>query len=249
MNVADGIVHQRQQREQVLAGQVAGDQRHQPDQNERGHAGRAQDLLRIGRTRRAVVLQGKSQQQEGCTDQRDRVDPQRQAVADELEVHQRDGPGVDRGSGREQAGHDVARRKAGAQRQHGRPGQPVAPHGNRRDEFRIRQPGSRAIDRGTARLVGIEAGNLGIDEALHEPHQDRVDPHHPAGLADHCGDPAHGQQHAGGHARTGPERPLPVERAMQLALRRVDQVTGLGEGDVVVFGDHRWLVSQSGWTK
>ena len=99
MGVAGGVVEHRQQREQVARREVAGEQRHQPDQDQRGEADDAKDFLRIGGFGGAVVLQGEGEEQEGGADERDEVDAQREAVADEAQVQQGDMPGVDRGGG------------------------------------------------------------------------------------------------------------------------------------------------------
>ena len=164
------------------------------------------------------MLQGKGHQQKARGDNRNEVDPQVQSIANDAKIQQLDLPGVDCGIGREQAGHDIARPQTGAERKHRGPGQPVAPDRNRRDELAIGQPRCRAIDGGPAGLMRIEPGNLGIDEGLDEPHQDRDNPDHPARLADDRRNPAHGQQYARRHSAGGPERVFPIELAAQLEL-------------------------------
>ena len=118
---------------------------------------------------------------------------------------------------RRQRTEDVGRGDGAAERQHRRPGQPVAPHRERRDELRIAQPGRRAIDRRTARLGRKQAGDLGIGEGLDQPENDRAGPDDEGELARRSGNAADREQHQRGHAAGDPERTSPVDGPVQLA--------------------------------
>ena len=126
------------------------------------------------------------------------------------------------GSGNgEQRVEDVARRDGAAQRQDRAPGEPVAPHGKRRDELRIAQPGRCSVYGSAARLVGEHAGDFGIGEGLQEAHDHRDDPHQEGKLARGAGDAADGEEHEGRHAGRDPEGALPVQCPDEFARVRL----------------------------
>ena len=91
----------------MVGRQVARDDRHQPDQQQRAEADERQHLLRAGRARRALMLQQEGHEQEPGGDERDRIDPQRQPGFDGAQIEQREMPRIDRRIRREQAGQDV----------------------------------------------------------------------------------------------------------------------------------------------
>ncbi len=119
---------------------------------------------------------------------------------------------------REEGIEDIARGDHAAEREHRRPGEPVAPDGKRRDEFRIAQPCGRSIDRGAAGLVGEHPGDFRIGEGLQEAHDHRNDPDREGQLAGRAGNAADGEEHERRHASCHPESALPVERAYKLPL-------------------------------
>ena len=237
-DMARRIAHDRQQRKQMVGRQIARHDRHQSDQQQRAEADERQHLLRAGRARRALMLQQEGHEQEPGGDDRDRIDPQRQPGFDGAQIEQREVPRIDRRIRREQAGQDVTGGQPRAQRQDRRPGEPIAPDGHGRDELAIFDPGRRAIHRGAAGLVGIQAGDFGIDEALQEADQHRDDPDRPGRLPDHGGNAAHRQQHAGRNAADRPERPSPIQRTQQRRARR--SACGMPGSDPAVarFRDH-----------
>ena len=102
-------------------------------------------------------------------------------------------------------------------RQHRRPGEPVAPDRQGRDQLGIAQPGRRAIDRGAARLVAEHPRHFGIGEALQEAHDHRDHPDQEGQLARRPRDAADREQHQRRHTCRDPEGALPVQRPDQLA--------------------------------
>ena len=140
-----------------------------------------------------------------------------------------DGPGVrldplqhlgDSSRHRRERVEDVGRRDRAAERQHRRPGEPVAPHRQRRDEFRIAQPGGGAIDRGAARFVREQAGDLGVGEGLHETHDHGRGPDQEGERAGRAGDAADRKQDEGGNAARHPEGAAPIDRPNEFSFGR-----------------------------
>ncbi len=76
-------------------------------------------------------------------------------------------------------------------------------------------PGDRAVDRGAARLVGKQPGDLGVGEGLNESQGDRSRPDDPRQLADGRGDRADRKQHQRRHAARHPKGPGPVDAAFE----------------------------------
>ena len=124
----------------------------------------------------------------------------------------------------------IARGDGAAERQHGRPGEPVAPYRQRRDELRIAQPGSGAIDRRAARLIAEHAGDLGIGEGLHEAHDHGDDPDQEGEFSGRAGNAADREQDQRRHAaatQNAPRQsiarlscwPLPVTAIASLVMR------------------------------
>ena len=113
---------------------------------------------------------------------------------------------------------DVGGSDGAAERQHGRPGKPVAPHRQRRDQLRVAHPGGRAIDRRAARFVRKEAGDLGVGEGLNEAHDHGDDPDQESDLSGCAGDAADGEQHEGWNAARNPECPSPIDGSKQFAF-------------------------------
>ena len=105
---------------------------------------------------------------------------------------------------------NIERRDGAAERQDGAPGEPVAPHRQRRDEFRIAQPGGCSVYGGSAGFAAEHAGHFGIREGLQEAHDHRDDPDKEGKLAGGAGDAADREQHQGRHAGRDPEGALPV---------------------------------------
>ena len=89
---------------------------------------------------------------------------------------------------REKRVQNVARRDGAAERQHGRPCEPVAPHREGRDQLGIAQPCGCAIDGRAARLVAEHPGHFGIGKALQEAHHHRDHPDREGQLARGSGD-------------------------------------------------------------
>ena len=110
---------------------------------------------------------------------------------------------------------DVARRDRGAEREHRRPGDPVAPDRQRRDELAVAQPGRRAIDRRAARLVREQARDFRIGEGLDEAHQHRHDPDRDRPGCRPCRRCRRSRTDQGGHAAGDPECALPIDGALQ----------------------------------
>ena len=146
---------------------------------------------------------------------------QGQAVLEEAQVGERDAPGQDRRVGGEERGEDVAGGDAAADGQHRRPGDPVAPDRERRDDPSVADPGGGAVDRGPAGLARKQAGDLGIGVGLDVAHQHRDDPDHPGRVADRGGDAADREQDQRRHAAGDPEHVAPGEVAPQPTGRRV----------------------------
>ena len=166
------------------------------------------------------MLDGEGDGDQDRADEEGRVEPELETFLQEAEIEQLDLPRPDRRVGREQGVEDVARGDAAADGEHRRPGEPVAPHRERRDELGIAHPGRRAIDRGAARFVREQAGDLGIGEGLDEAEQHRQRPHQDRGRADRGGDAADREQDESGHAARDPEGIFPADDAVQFRLRR-----------------------------
>ncbi len=85
-----------------------------------------------------------------------------------------------------------------------------------RDELGIAHPGGGAINRGTAGLVGEEAGNFGIGEGLDEAHHHGDGPDQKRHLAGGARNAADGEQDERRNAARHPEGSAPVDGAFQL---------------------------------
>ena len=129
---------------------------------------------------------------------------------------------------RRQRAEDIGRSDRAAERQHRRPGEPVAPHRQRCDELGITQPGGSAIDRGAARLRRKQAGNLGIGEGLDQAEDHRGYPDGEGEIAGRPGDAADREKHQRRHAAGDPEGAAPVDGSVQLAACRHGGVCGDG---------------------
>ena len=127
---------------------------------------------------------------------------------------------------RRQRAQYVGRGDRAAERQHRRPGEPVAPHRQRRDELGIAQPCRRAIDRGAARLRREQAGDLGVGEGLDQAEDHRGDPDGEGEIAGGAGDAADREKHQRRHAAGNPEGAAPVDGSVQLAACRHSSIRG-----------------------
>ncbi len=126
----------------------------------------------------------------------------------------------------EQSAQDIAGGERGARGLNGRPGEPVAPHRDGRNQFAVAHPGDRAVNRGAARLVGKQPRDFGIGEGLNESHGDRCRPDDPGQLADGRRHRADGKQDQGRHAAGNPEGARPVDSALEARVLRA----GIGAG-------------------
>ena len=141
------------EREQVARHHVAGQQRHETDDDQRDDHRDADDGLDLGGAQDALVLDREHDQEQAGAQDRGGVDAKRQAFLEEAQVGERDAPGQDRRVGGEERGEDVAGGDPAADGEHRRPGDPVAPDRERRDDPAVAHPGGRAIDRGAAGLA------------------------------------------------------------------------------------------------
>ena len=158
-----------------------------------------QDGLDARRAQDAAMLDREHHQHDDGADDERGIDAQRQPFLEEAEVDERDLPGVDVGIRRIEDRQQIAGAEAGADRQHRRPGQPVAPQRQRRHELAVADPRRRAVHGRAARLARMQAGDLGIDEGLYESEQDGDRPHQPGRRADRRRDGAHRKQHERRH--------------------------------------------------
>ncbi len=113
---------------------------------------------------------------------------------------------VGAGNGRQHV-QDVSRRDGAAEREHGRPGEPVAPDREGRNQLGIAHPGRRAIDGGAAGLVGEEAGDFRIGEGLDEAHHHGDEPYEERHLSGGARNAADGEQDQRRHTARHPECP------------------------------------------
>ena len=208
-------MHQRHEREEVRPDDIAGHHRHDADEDERNHGRDAEDLGGVGRAQDAAVLDGLDGDQDDRAEHEHGVDPQAQARLDGVEIQQRELPGVDDGIGREQAIQNIAGRQPRADRLHRRPGKPVAPDRDRRDQLAVADPGDGPVDRGAAGFVGKQSRDLGVGEGLDEAHHDGGDPDDPGHIADDGGNGADREQHQRRHAAGDPECAGPVDAALE----------------------------------
>ena len=120
------------------------------------------------------------------------------------------------GSGANRPFKNVAGRERRARGLHRRPGEPIAPHRDGRDQLAVSNPGDRPVDRGAAGLVGKQSGDLRVGEGLNEAHARSIGiqmthdsfPTVAATRAD-------GEQHQRRHAARHPEGAGPVDAALQ----------------------------------
>ena len=166
------------------------------------------------------MLNGEGDQDQDRADEEGRVEPKPEAFLHEAEVEELDLPGADRGFGWEERIQDIARGDTAADGKHRRPGEPIAPHRERRDEFRVAHPGGCAIDRCSARLVGKETGNLRVGKGLEKAEDDGQGPDKHRGCTHGRGNAADGEEDESGDAARDPESILPTDDAMKLGRRR-----------------------------
>ena len=127
-------------------------------------------------------------------------------------------PGLDRRVGGKEARQDIAGGDAGADGEHRRPGEPIAPDRERPEDLAVVDPGRRAVDRRAPGFVREHAGDLGIGEGLDEAHEDGERPDDIGRRADGGGNAADGEQHQRRHAAGDPEGLLPVDGAVKRPL-------------------------------
>ena len=166
------------------------------------------------------MLQSESEKQEAHADDGHGIQAQGKPLTNEPEIQQGEMPSVDGGIRGKQAGHDVARRKARSQRQHGGPSEPIAPNGDGGHQLRVRQPGRSPINRSATRLVRVKPGNFRVNKALQEAHENGANEHYPHRLTDGGRDAPHGEQDAGRHAAGCPKGIFPIQRAVKFASQR-----------------------------
>ena len=130
-------------------------------------------------------------------------------------------------AGRER-GKNVSCCDAAADGQDRRPGEPIAPHREGRDQLAVADPCRRAIDGGAPGLAREHPCNLGIGESLDEAEQHRERPHDVGRGADGSGDAADREQHQRRDAAGQPERVLPADVAAQ-SRRDLNRI-GSGRG-------------------
>ena len=197
---------------------MAGDDRPDGDDQQRHGDHHADHRLEPGGAQDAAMLDGEAEQQQDHAQEEGGIDPQRQPLVDEAEIGDGPLPGQDRGIGGEESRQHIARGDAGADGEHRRPGEPVAPDRERPEDLAVVDPGRGAVDGCTPGFVGEHAGDLGIGEGLGEAHEDGKRPDDIGRRADGGRDAADGEQHQGRHAAGDPEGLFPVDGAMQRPL-------------------------------
>ncbi|VWB82237.1 hypothetical protein BTE28158_03904 [Burkholderia territorii] len=206
---------ERQQREQVRHRHVAGDERHDADDQQRRERRDAENALRACGLRRAAVLQFERDEKQNRRDDECRVDSQGKTRLDEAEIRNLELPMQHRRIGGKETRERIAGREAAAEREHRRPREPVAPHRNRGNQLAVSNPADRAIHRRAARFMRKQPRYFRISRALDQAHRDRGDPDRPRGLADRRAYAADREQHACRHAARYPEAVFPCEAALQ----------------------------------
>ena len=173
------VVGERDQRQEIPAGHIASEKRHDADQNERHERGYAKQHRHPRGLQDSAALDRETAEQQRRRDDERRVDAQRQPFLEPTEIRQDDLPACDGGIRSEKEVEHVAGAEARADRQHHGPRRPIAPYRDRREQFAIARPGDRAVDGGASGLAGKQPGDLGIGKGLDEGDHDGGHPHEP----------------------------------------------------------------------
>jgi hypothetical protein len=195
--------------------QIAAQDRIDAYDQERKQRGDGEDHLELRGLQNAAVLNGERRKQNDGADEEGRVDAQRQAAREPAEIEQGDLPGVDGGRGREQHVQHVACAHAGADGQHRRPCEPVAPDRERCEQLAVADPGDGAVDGGATRLVRKEPRDFCIREGLDEAESDREHPDDPRRLADSRRDRTDREKYERRNTARYPEGACPTYLSMQ----------------------------------
>ncbi len=148
-----------------------------------------------------------------------RIEAQRQTIGDEAEIRDRPRPGNDRRIRIKEYGQQIAGAQTGADCKDRRPGKPVRPQRQRRQDPAIANPCRSAVHCGSTGLRGMKAGDFGIGESLRETEQDGNRPDKPCRRADGRRDSSHGEQHQRRNTGHNEDDLYPVDVPNHIPLR------------------------------
>ena len=160
------------ERREVAHHHVAGDQRDDREDQQRGDGADSQDGLYACGAQDAIVLDVPHREDDEGADDEHRVDAQRETILEEVQIDQGDLPRVDGGVRRIEDRQKIAGSKPRTDGQHRRPRQPVAPQGDGRRDLAVADPGGGSVYGRAAGLLGVESCDLGIRERIDETDQD-----------------------------------------------------------------------------